>query len=59
MTYDEKKKIANTFLLETAGVYWDDLSDINSLHDCEDEESIIEACNERLEEDGFPCGTCD
>jgi hypothetical protein len=55
MTYSMKKQIADDYLSEIAGgLGWDDLSDINSLHDCDTEEDIKEACNERLEEEGFP-----
>ena len=55
MTYEEKKQIADDYLNKiVGGIGWDDLADINSLHDCEDKESIIGACDERLEEEGFP-----
>lgn len=56
MTYEEKLAVANKYLAEKTdeAICWDDLSDINSLHDCETEEEIKEACDERLDEDGFP-----
>ncbi len=54
MNYNDKKKIADYYLSGIAGISWDDLADINSLHDCEDIESIEEYCNERLEESGYP-----
>ena len=54
LTYEQKLEIANNYLHEKAMLSWDDLSDINSLHDCEEKSDIIEACNERLEEDGYP-----
>ena len=53
MTYEEKLKIANKYLNEVCGLDWEDLPDINSLHDAEDKEEIIELCNERLEDDCF------
>lgn len=54
LTYEQKKQIADAYLEEKIGVGWDDLSDINSLHDCETLEAIQEACNERIEEDSMP-----
>lgn len=48
MSYEEKLEYANQYLLERYGIYWDDLPDTNSLHDCEDEDDIIEACEERF-----------
>jgi hypothetical protein len=53
MNYDQKLLIANRYLL-SFGFDWDDLCDVNSLHDCDDERSIIEACIYRLKESGFP-----
>lgn len=50
MSYEEKLKIANKWLYENFGVDWDDLPDINSLHDCDTEEEIIDACIERINE---------
>ena len=55
-TYEEKQKMADAYLLEFAGLTWDDLGDINSLHDCEDEQDIIYACEERLEDAYYPFG---
>lgn len=54
MTYEEKLKIANDYLDQTCGLSWDDFGDINSLHDCEDKESIISYCDDRLADSGFP-----
>jgi hypothetical protein len=54
MDYKEKKAIADAYLTKKAGVDWNDLSDINSLHDCDSQEDIFAACDARLEEDGFP-----
>lgn len=53
MTYEEKKKIADQFLIDCIGVGWNDLADINSLNDCETEQEIIEACEARLEENMY------
>ena len=53
MTFDQKLKIANTYLMNRVGITWDDLADCNSLHDCEDKECIIEYCLDRLEYSGF------
>lgn len=50
MTFAEKKKIADNYLRDTIGLCWDDLSDINSLHDVDDKEGIIELCDERIED---------
>lgn len=54
MLYEEKLAIANAYLEKHAGVSWNDLSDINSLHDCDTQEDIFYDCDERLQEDGFP-----
>jgi hypothetical protein len=54
MNYIEKKAIANAYLEKKAGVYWDDLPDINSLHDADAEDDVIAMCNARLQEEGFP-----
>lgn len=55
MIYEEKKAIADKYIGELAdGLGWDDLSDVNSLHDVETEGDIIELCDERLNEEGFP-----
>lgn len=55
MTYEEKKKIADEYLKKNYGGFftWDTLGDINSLHDCETEEDIIEAAQERAEKDMY------
>lgn len=53
MTYEEKLVIADEYLNKEAEVTWEDLPDINSLHDCETVEEIHGACQERLEEAGF------
>lgn len=50
MTYKEKEVIADKYLLNECGFSWEDLPDINSLHDAETAEEIIELCNERLSE---------
>ena len=48
MTYGQKKRIANDWLFENGCPSWDCLADTNSLHDCETEEDIIEAADERI-----------
>ena len=48
MEYQEKLKIANKYLNNILGVDWEDLSDINSLHDADSKEDIIELCKERI-----------
>ena len=54
MNYNQKLLIANAYLFGIAGISWDDLGDINSLHDCETSQDIQEACNERLVDADFP-----
>jgi hypothetical protein len=54
MNYDKKLEIANNYLSEVAGVTWELLSDINSLHHAETEDDIKMLCDERLLEDNFP-----
>jgi hypothetical protein len=54
MTYFEKLKIADSFMSSVCGFGWNDLPDINSLHDCETREDVVEACHERLADSGFP-----
>jgi hypothetical protein len=49
MDYTEKLKIANDYLMNIYGFEWDDLPDINSLHDVETKRAIIELCKERIE----------
>jgi len=58
-TYEEKKKIANAYLFGVCGMSWDDLADINSLHDCENRDDIVCACQERLKDSGFPADLLD
>ena len=53
-SYEDKKIIANAYLDQVAGTSWDDLEDINSLHDAESVEEIQELCDARLKNDGFP-----
>lgn len=50
MTYAQKQQIADNHLFELCGMGWNDLPDINSLHDCETKQDIIEACADRLGE---------
>lgn len=57
LTYEQKLAIANKHINKRtmgSGLEWDDLADINSLHDVESEEDIIELADERLEDSGFP-----
>jgi hypothetical protein len=55
MLYLEKKAIADAYIAKKTGLLgWDDLSDMNSLHDCDTQEDIIAACDARLSEAGFP-----
>lgn len=54
MTYEEKLAYANNYLVGIAGIGWNDLADINSLHDADDEDGIRELCDERLSEAGYP-----
>lgn len=51
LSYQEKKEIADAYLQKKIGMCWDDLADINSLHDVETEEEIISACDDRCAED--------
>lgn len=53
MEYKDKLIIADTYLMNKVGLKWNDLPDINSLHDVEAREDIYELCDERLEESGF------
>lgn len=53
MTYEEKLKIANEYLRKNDFPDWDDLGDINSLHDCDTVEEIEEAAKERVDDEGF------
>jgi len=54
MNYDQKKAIADKYLMNQAGMEWDSLADINSLHDAETEDDVKALCNDRLAEEGFP-----
>jgi hypothetical protein len=54
MLYEEKFAIANAYLNKHSGLTWNDFSDVNSLHDCDSQEDIFDACNIRLEEGGYP-----
>jgi hypothetical protein len=54
LSYEQKKNVADTYLIDKAGVQWNDLADINSLHDAETAEEVCILCDERLQEDGFP-----
>lgn len=54
MEHIEKLAIANAYISKlTDGLEWEDLADINSLHNCDSQEDIFLACDERLEESGF------
>jgi hypothetical protein len=53
MTYEEKLAIANKYLKKFL-VEWDDLGDINSLHDVNDNNGVIRLCNERLRWLSYP-----
>lgn len=48
MEYQDKLKIANEYLNDVLGVDWEDLPDINSLHDADSKEDIIELCKQRV-----------
>jgi hypothetical protein len=52
LTYKDKLLIANEYLADFI-IDWEDLSDVNSLHDCDTIEDIRDACKERLLESGF------
>jgi len=54
MDYEEKLIIANNYLNDICGLDWEDLADINSLHDAETKDDVIALCDERLSEEGFP-----
>ena len=59
MSYEEKLAFANAYLMDKIGLGWNDLADINSLHDCDTQEDIIAACEARLEEEGIESGFID
>jgi len=50
MSYEDKLEIANNYLMKKMGLNWDDLSDINSLHDVCDEDDIIDLCETRIKD---------
>ena len=50
-TYEQKKEIADAFLDAEVGLGWDHLPDVNSLHDADTKEEIIELCRERIDEE--------
>ena len=54
MDYNEKLEVANAYLMDAVGCGWNDLSDVNSLHDAETVEDIQSLCDDRLAESGFP-----
>jgi hypothetical protein len=55
MTYEEKKAIADRYLIRKCGLTWDELDDVNSLHDdAEDEFDIYNLCDDRMIESGVP-----
>jgi len=47
--YAIKLRVANDYLKQFETT-WNDLPDVNSLHDADNEEEIIELCNKRLKE---------
>ena len=59
LSYEEKKKLADLYLANICGLGWDDLSDINSLHDAETFEDIKALCRDRLCEESFPMDLLD
>jgi len=52
-SHDEKLKIANQYLFINFGLLWNDLADINSLHNANTTEDIILLCDERADESNF------
>ncbi len=57
LTYEQKLAIANKHINRRtygSGLTFDDFADINSLHDAETEEDIIELADDRLREEGYP-----
>jgi len=59
LSYEQKKKIANTYLMKKCNLGWEDLPDVNSLHDAETIEDIKSLCDDRLFDDGFPMDLID
>lgn len=53
MEYNDKLIIANAFLNKFK-TSWNKLPDINSLHDVDAREDIIELCEDRLRDAGMP-----
>lgn len=52
LTYDQKKAIADKYIaFKAGGLGWDDLPDINSLHDVQTEEDIHCLCDERINDE--------
>ena len=49
MTYEGKRRIADEYIGNQIGLGWDDLADINSLHDAETKEDVITLCRERMD----------
>jgi hypothetical protein len=54
--YGMRKALADKIIYRYCGLSWDDLADINSLHDCETSGDILGMCQERLREEGFEFG---
>ncbi len=52
--YNAKLTFADKYVFNICGLSWDDLPDINSLHNCDTKEDIMDACLERLHDSGFP-----
>ena len=48
LTYEEKLIIANKYCNGQCGFDWNELPDINSLHDYDTEEDIRNACEDRI-----------
>ena len=49
LSFSEKKAIADKYIaFRAGGLGWDDLADINSLHDAQTEADVHELCDERL-----------
>lgn len=51
MNYEQKKEIADAYLYEICYTCWDELPDVNSLHDAETEEEIKALCDDRLRDE--------
>ena len=59
LTFDQKKTMADNWLSNQCGLSWDDLGDINSLHDADTWQEILDLCKERLEDASFPMSMLD